>query len=135
MAESPTVSEATHQLPVKKSFWPKESPAKNDRDENALLRKRSTPEIVLPGLTLSEQASEERSQKKSVSQIARREIGGEAVCVNLFCFFVFCQSINVHLVYLLTYIFQYCNIQIYSFHLIMYVFQYLNIVISLLSIC
>ena len=40
--------------------------------------------------------------EKSMSSIERRESGGDAVGVNLFCIFVFCLSINVHLIYLLT---------------------------------
>ena len=45
------------------------------------------------------------TDKKSVSSIERRESGVEAVGVNFSCHFVFCLSIDVHLVYILMYIF------------------------------
>ena len=64
----------------------------------------SLPENISPGngITRIKRFCSQRPTaglgEKSMSSIERREIGGEAVGVNLFCIFVFYLSINIHLV-------------------------------------
>ena len=95
------VFDVKQHLPVREIPFP---PAKNDLGETSPL------ETILLGNGItrlkcfqSKRLTADPSEKR-VSSIERRESGGEAVGINLFCPSVFCLSINVHLVYLLTYI-------------------------------
>ena len=89
----------------------KPPPGKKDPQPKTLGAKTSAPEKIPPrnGITrlklFQSKLLTTGPGEKIVSSIKRREIGVQAVGVNFFFLFVLCISINVHLVYLLTYIF------------------------------